>query len=83
MGAKRYRLAIDFKTPEAMLAFFEDMQRVGVVPEDAHIREQDSLDTHGKSVQDFIVSREPGHSGKVERRTIKTRRVVTLGGSPL
>lgn len=77
---KLYRLAFDFKSPEAMLEFFEELQLNGF-PKDAKIRMQDSLDTVKKSVRHFIVSREPGFI--VERKHVPGKDVIVLNGQPL
>lgn len=67
-GKPRFRLCIDFKTLDAMLAFVEFNQFPHeTIPAKAGVRLLDGLDTAGKRVKTYIVSTEPGVSGFVKR----------------
>ena len=65
-----YRMAFDFKTPEAMFNFidtFNDMNRPPENGRDLGIVKEDSLHSEGKKIESFLVRYpDPGNGRVVE-----------------
>ncbi|WP_327068754.1 hypothetical protein [Kitasatospora sp. NBC_01302] len=55
----RLHLPLEFETPAAALAWFDEAQRTGLLPADVDLFHPDALDAaqHGFSTRDLIVRR--------------------------
>ncbi|MFJ1932649.1 hypothetical protein ACIOGZ_08240 [Kitasatospora sp. NPDC088160] len=59
MSSYRLHLPLDFETPAAALAWFDEAQMAGLVPADVDLFHPDALDSaaHGFTARDLIVRR--------------------------
>ncbi|MFF9644758.1 hypothetical protein [Kitasatospora aureofaciens] len=55
----RLHIPLDFETPAAALAWFDEAQRTGLIPADVDLFHPDALDAaqHGFTARDLIVRR--------------------------
>ncbi|MFF3006325.1 hypothetical protein ACFVTF_26365 [Kitasatospora sp. NPDC057940] len=76
MSSYRLHLPLDFDTPAAALAWFDEAQKTGLLPAEVDLFHPDALDTamHGYTDKDLIVRRSRDRIADLAVRTGKGAR---------